>query len=447
MTRKPTHLIYGVDDRPPWPVTLVMAVQHVFLMSSTLVLPIVLVTEIGGGFALVQGVVACTMLAAGLGTILQAIPRGPVGSGYLCPNLCGPNFFTVSVQAAWLDGLPLMHGMMLIAGLFETALARVIHRLKFLFPTEITGLVVFMVGVSLIPLGASKCLGIQYEGDPINGMNLLVAVLTLVIMMAVNVWSRGRLKLYSVLIGLVCGYGLSTVTGLLAWSDLRRVADAAWAAWPGYAGMFDLKFRWDLLPAFLIASLCGTLKTFGNLVMCEQQNDDDWKEPDMRRISRGITADSMSVIASSVLGGLGTDTSASNVGLCNASGATSRRIGFAAGGLFMLLSFSPKLSALLALMPMPVMGAIVIFVTSFMLLGSIQIILTAKMTPRRAFVIGVPLIFGLSLDILPALYAHVGSWLRPFFNSSLTLSTLLAILLNQILREPKPPAAAGSTGH
>jgi NCS2 family nucleobase:cation symporter-2 len=140
MAKKPAGLIYGVDDRPPLSALLLLAAQHIFLMSSTLVLPIVLVTEIGGDFAEVTAVVALTMIACGIGTILQAMRWRGIGSGFLCPNLCGPNFFAASVGAAWLGGLPLMRGMTIVAGLVELVFARLVHRLAFLFPTEITGL-------------------------------------------------------------------------------------------------------------------------------------------------------------------------------------------------------------------------------------------------------------------------------------------------------------------
>jgi NCS2 family nucleobase:cation symporter-2 len=119
---------------------------------------------------------------------------------------------------------------------------------------------------------------------------------------------------------------------------------------------------------------------------------------------------------SGVLGGVASDTSSSNVSLASASGATSRYIGYAAGGLFILLGFSPKLGALLSIMPAPVQGAIVVFVTCFMVMSGLQIILTSKLDTRTTFVIGTALVFGLSLDIVPDLYAHVPPWLRPLFD-------------------------------
>jgi len=155
-------------------------------------------------------------------------------------------------------------------------------------------------------------------------------------------------------------------------------------------------------------------------------------------------ADAIAVTASGVFGGVASDTSASNVALSNATGATSRWIGFGAGGLFILLGFSPKLSAVLSIMPTPVMGAIIVFVASFMIVSSLQIILSSKPDTRKTFVIGIPLIFGLSLQAVPELYAQVVPWLRPLFGSALTLATVLAVMLNLLLRigDGKPNEAS-----
>jgi xanthine permease XanP len=437
MAKRPANLTYGVDERPPPGALLLLGVQHIFLMASTLILPVVLVSEIGGSFELVRSVVALTMVACGTGTIIQSFRWGILGSGYLCPNLCGPNFFTVSMEAAWLGGLPLMRGMIIAAGLVEAVFARVVHRLRSLFPPEITGLVVLMVAVGLIPLGTSKCFGINYRGEPIRGENLLVATLTVLIMVIINLRSQGKLKLYSVLIGMACGYLLSAAAGLLTRAQFVHVLSSPWVALPHFKGMFSLDFRWSLLPTFAIVSITGALKSFGNLIMCEKVNDDDWKEPDMKRISGGLLADSISVTLSGLLGGMASDTSASNVALSSASGATSRWVGVMAGALFITLAFFPKIGSLLSIMPTPVMGAILVFVTCFMIMSGIQIILGTGSDPKKIFVIGIPLIFGLSLEILPALYTGVPDWLRPLASSSLTLSTVLAVVLNQVLRAKK----------
>ena len=434
MSTRPPGLIYWENERPPKSLLIVLAVQHVFLMSSTLVLPVVLITELGGSFDQIRGVVAFTMIACGIGTIAQAVRTKAFGSGYLCPNLCGPNFFSASMGAAWLGGLPLMRGMTIAAGLFEALFARLVRRLGFLFPPEITGLVVLMVAISLVPLGTSKFLGITYPDEPISHSSPALAAATLLAMIAVNVWGRGKLKLYGVLIGMIVGYALSLATGVFGRAQLHDLAQSPWLAVPRIDGMTDISFSWALLPAFLIVSITGALKSMGNLTMCEKVNDADWKEPDLERIGGGLLADSVAVTVSGLLGGMASDTSASNVALSSATGATSRYIGYAAGALFALLGFSPKISGLLSVMPVPVMGAILIFVTSFMVISGIQIILSSKVDSQKIFVIGIAFVFGLSLDILPGLYAGITGWLRPLFSSSLTLATVIAVILNQLLR-------------
>ncbi len=445
---KPSNLIYGLEDRPPLSVLAALSIQHIFLMSSTLVLPVALVTEIGGSLAEVQATVAMTMLACGIGTILQAARWRGIGSGYLCPNLCGPNFFAASIGAAWLGGLPLMKGMTIVAGLVEVVFGRIAHRLAFLFPAEITGLVVFMVAFNLVPLGTSKFLGVNYAGDPIQPKTFAIAAITLLVMVGINVWGSKQLKLYAILIGLVAGFGLSIGLGVLTGTDLRSVAAARWIGLPSYDGMWSYSFRWSLVPLFVIVSICGALKSFGNLVLCEKANDSGWKQPDVERIGNGLVADGIAVVASGALGGVASDTSASNVALSIASGATSRSIAVAAGGLFCLLGLSPKLTSLLAIMPSAVGGAILVLVVCFMMVSGIQIILSSQMDTPRTFVIGVALIFGMSLDVLPELYSHIYWWMRPLVESSLTLSTVLAVGVNQLLRidwkRPKRPAKAAA---
>jgi NCS2 family nucleobase:cation symporter-2 len=158
-----------------------------------------------------------------------------------------------------------------------------------------------------------------------------------------------------------------------------------------------------------------------------------------------LLADSAAVAVSGLLGGMASDTSASNVALSRASGATSRYIGFSAGGLFVLLAFSPKITGLLSVMPAPVMGAILTFLVSIMVISGMQIILSAELDAARAFSVGIASVFGLSLDIVPGLYAGTPGWLQPLFESSLTLTTVIAVVLHQVLRLGPARATSAST--
>jgi NCS2 family nucleobase:cation symporter-2 len=139
-------------------------------------------------------------------------------------------------------------------------------------------------------------------------------------------------------------------------------------------------------------------------------------------------------IASGLLGALGQSVSSSNIGLSIATGATSRRIGYAAGGILILLAFFPKLAAIFVIMPTPVMGASLIFTVCFMVMAGIQILMSRMIDARKTFVVGLSIIFGLSYDINPGLYAGIDPILKPFLSSSLAVATICAVVLNVLFR-------------
>jgi NCS2 family nucleobase:cation symporter-2 len=434
MTTTANGLIYGLDDHPPKVALAMLAAQHIVLMSSTLVLPAVMMSEIGAGDQQAAALLALTMMACGIGTILQSLRLPGFGSGYLCPNLAGPNFFPACMSAAWLGGIPLMRGMTIFAGLTELLFARWLPKIAFLFPKEVTGLVVFFVGMGLVPVGTSKFMAIAYHGDPLVPINVLVSAITLAVMAGINVISTGNLRLYGVLAGMLVGYALSLGFGLIPTAALSHIAQAQWVGLPLLTGDASFAFRWSLAPTFVIVSICGALKSFGNLTLAEKVNFPDREAPDIKTIKNGLTADATTVVISGLIGGIACDTSSSNVALSASSGATSRMIGYAAGALFFLLGFSPKLAAVLTNMPAPVAGAILVFVTSFMLMSGLQMIASVKLDARRTSAIGLALCAGLSVDILPQAYAGVAPWLRPIFADSLTLATIAAVLLTQVTR-------------
>jgi len=197
---------------------------------------------------------------------------------------------------------------------------------------------------------------------------------------------------------------------------------------PGWA------FNASLIIPYLIVMVCSALKTMGDVVTCQKINDSEWKRPEMNNISKGVFADSISGIVAGLLGGAGQSTSSSNVGLSIATGTTSRVIGYSAGGLLICIAFIPKISSLFAIMPKPVIGSTLIFVISFMIIAGLQIIMSRMIDARKTFIIGVSLIFGLTIDILPEVFAGIHPWLKPIFASSLATATVLAILLNLIFR-------------
>ncbi|HPY73014.1 MAG: solute carrier family 23 protein [Methanothrix sp.] len=433
MVKRPPNLTYAVDDEPPLLTNLLLGLQHVFLITISLIFPVVIVRSIGGTPQEAEFMVSMSMLAAGVGTVLHALNRRGIGSGYLCPSLCGPSFLSASLLAANVGGLHLLFGMTSVAGLFEVLLSRWIHRLRVLFPPEVTGLVVAMVGISVIPTALTNFMG-RNATDAVTEMpELLVAFVTLGTMVGISVWSRGKLRLYSVLVGMTIGYLASIPLGILTVDHLALFAEAPLAAVP-HLDYFGWSFDVALLLPFMIAITCSTLKTIGDITTCQKINDADWRRTDMMNVGQGILADGLSAVFGGLVGTMGQSTSSSNIGLSIGTGATSRRIAFAIGGILVFLAFLPKLAMVFVVMPEPVMGATLIYSVSFMIIAGFQIIMSRMLDARRTFLVGIPLIMGLSVDALPGLYDDVPTILSPIFSSSLSLAAVLVVILNLIFR-------------
>ena len=341
MLSKPVGLIYGVDDKPGLPTMVLLGIQHIFALSVAFVFPVVVVDAIGGTPDQARIMISVAMIATGIGTILMSLNRGVVGSGFLCPLLNGPAFLSAAILAGKTGGVSLIFGMTAVGGVFEAIFARVIQKMRAVFSPEVTGTIVIMVGIEVIPIAVKRFVGIDRLNNQPDMTCFWVGLVTLVAMVSFNVWGKGRLRLFSLLLGLIVGYILSIFTGLLGADQLRQIMEAPFLTLPP-VGHYGISFDTALLVPFLVATLSSALKAMGDITICQKINDSEWKRPDMKSISRGIMASAIGNIVSGLSGGLGQSVSSSNVGLSIATGATSRIIAFPTGVILILLAFLPQ---------------------------------------------------------------------------------------------------------
>jgi xanthine permease XanP len=433
VAKKPANLIYGLDESPSLATTVLLGLQHILALSGAFVYPVILLQETGILLEQAERMIPASMIVMGIATILQTLRYGRTGSGYLCPEQVGPAYVPVSILAVKTGGLPLLAGMTLVSGLFGVVLSHLMGRLRPFFPAEVTGTIVMMVGFALIPVAVSRFLGIAESRAVIDPLSVSIASITLFVMVGVTVWGSSTLRLYGVLIGIGAGSVCAYASGLVTDEHLRRLDRASLLALPSFPGE-GWSFSGALLVPFLLTALASLLKAVGDLTTCQKVNDAEWKRPDMKSISGGILADACGVMLAGAVGTMGQSTSSANVGLSIATGATSRRIGFACGAILMVLAFVPKLAVLFAIMPSPVIGAFLFFAASFMIVAGVQILTSRMMDARKTFVVGVSVVLGLSVDMLPGVYHSVHSMLLPAFTSSLSVATLSAMLLNVLFR-------------
>jgi NCS2 family nucleobase:cation symporter-2 len=342
-------------------------------------------------------------------------------------------YLTPSFIAARAGGMALVLGMTMIAGFFEGILSRFMKKLRVLFPPEVSGVVVAMIGFSLARSAISRFVGLGGTDNITSFDELFVGCITLGTMVALVVWSRGNLRLYSAAIGLGVGYGISIFMGIFDGKALGAISAAPLIAIPSWEHP-GLRFDVFLLPPFLIGALASAVKASGVVINCQKVNDPEWRRADMVSVSRGMLADGIGCMSSGLIGGMGTSMSAANVGLSMATGATSRRVGYFVGVLFILLVFFPKFSIVLTLMPLPVMGAGLLYVASYLIASGIQLIMTRMMDSRRTFIVGLSFLAGISLDVVPVVYENLPAWASTVFSSSLTVATLVAFGLNLLFR-------------
>ncbi len=429
--RRPANIVYGLEDSPPPHVTVFNGVQYVGLIAINLVYPLLVFRVAETSVHLVGSLLAIGMLVLGVATFLQARPLGPVGSGYMCPATFTATYLGPSLLAVQIGGLPLLFGMTLFAGLLEVVLAPLLNRLRPIFPPEVSGLVIFVIGLSGGIAGLRAMLG--EKASPVSVEEWWVAGLTLATMVALNVWGKGMARMLCALIGLLIGYVAAGFAGMIGGRNIATVEEAAWVGLPAF-GHLSWSFDVAMVVPFAIAAIAAAMKAVGTITVCQRMNDADWVRPDMRSITRGVLADGASTALAGVAGALGTNTSTPAVGLAAATGVASRKVAYAVGAIFLVLGLFPKLTALLAVMPRPVVVASLLFAVTFIMINGLQVMSSRMLDARRTLVVGLAIVAGTAVEVFPTLSATAPVGARPLIGSSLVFSTLIALLLNLLFR-------------
>lgn len=433
MYKRPSNLIYSLDEKPPLGLTGSLSLQHLVIGLMYLVYPVLLMNEIGADVMETQRMLAVALLTIGTATILQALPKGPVGSGFLAIQVTNPIMLPLSLEAAHEGGIGLVFGMLIVMGFAQVFFARIFNRLRAVFPPEVCGVVIAMLGFSMIGISVKRFAGFDGTMESIVPQNIAIAMMTLTIMFGLTIFFRGLLRLFAIMIGIVIGYIVSYVCGLVPAANIAGFGQMPLLAIPEFS-LPSYGFEWHLLLPFLITGLVSSIDTAGGIITCQKMNNDAWTRPDLPSLSGGVLADGIGNILAGISGGFGMGVSSANVGLAMASGATSRRIATVAGIMLILTAFLPGIPLLISMIPTPVMGAVLVYVSSFLIVSGFQLIMSRMLDDRRSALVGLSIVAGLSVEIVPDLYANVPAWGKSFFVSSLAIASITAIVLNLIFR-------------
>lgn len=331
---RPENLQYAVNDKPPLGTLALLGLQQVCVLSIYLVIIVIVSNEAHVDHHELQKIMSTAMVVIGIGGALQAMHKGPIGSGYLAPPVISAIYLKPSLLAASLGGIPAIAGMTLLSGIFESSLSFIFRRLRLLFPPVVSGLIVITVGFELGIIGTGLLLDVKGEiYTELYLRHFIVSILTLAVMLGLTIWAKGLLRLLAAMTGIFCGWIFAFAAGLIHADKLTLMREAPLIDFPSLA-FSSLKLEPVLIVPFLIAGLAASLRSVGVITTAQKINDTEWKRPETASIKKGILADGLGCTLAGLMGIPGLSCSPSSVGISQVTGATSRLIAYAVMGWF-----------------------------------------------------------------------------------------------------------------
>ena len=425
-TEKKYASVFELNGVPKLTQAFPLALQHVVAMIVGCVTPAIVIAEMAG---LNEGdkviFVQAALFIAAVSTLIQLFPLGGrIGSGL--PVIMGVSF-------AYLPSMQAIVGNFDIATILGAQLiGGVVTKLRKLFPPLITGTVVFTIGLSLYPTAVKYMAGGQSSPNYGAWQNWLVAFLTLAVVVALNHFAKGILKLASILIGMIVGYIISGFFGMIDFSAVQG-AGIFQIPRPMYFGM---KFETSAVMTLVILFIINSVQAIGDLSATSGGGLD--REPTDKELSGGIIGYGITNILGSFFGGLPTATFSQNVGIVATTKVVNRVVLGLAAGIILLAGFVPKFSALLTTIPQCVLGGATISVFASIAMTGIKLVVQQPLTYRNTSIVGLSVALGMGITQCSDALAQLPAWVTTVFGKSpVVVTTIAAILLNVILPKDK----------
>lgn len=433
MSKRPRHLLFSRDEKPPMRSIIPLALQHAVLPIVFMFYAVIIAKGAGFTQPQQQAFLVGTLLSCGIGAILQSgFPK--FSSGLLIVPMANVVAISFAIQAGLDAGPAGIATLAVFGGMIEIFAGRMLKYLRPYLPPEVCGVVVLVLGMSMVPSAFNRIMGFNAQAavQVIDHSAMTIGLVTLISIAASSIWLKGTMRLFSMLIGCTIGYAVAGAFG-----HFDQISEVVASASPVALPHFMLP-SFDLKPSLLLAFVCVALVTaiddIGTVVSTDRLDDANWSKPNIPQISRGVVASGAANIVSGVLGGAVLGLSSSNVSLAFSTGVTSRIVGIAAGGLLILISFFPKVLAVVAAMPDPVLGGVLAYAAGYFLVSGAELALARMMSSRRMLVIGLSIAGALAVQATPEIVEQVPEAFKIIFESPLIVATLLAIGINAIMR-------------
>ncbi len=430
---------------PPLGQAIPLGIQHVLAMFVSNVTPAIIVAGVAGfGFGKPDAgnliyMIQMSMFFAGIATLLQTISLGPIGAKL--PIVQGTSFayLPIMIPAVAGAGVAGMAGLMtgvVVGGLFHFCLGFFIKRIRFALPPLVTGLIVLIIGLELIKVGieyAAGGAGAFNRGQPDwgSGTNWFVAFVVIAVTLGVKFFSRGFLSVAAVLIGLIAGYIVAAMFGMVS---LGGVGRASWFALPNPLH-FGWEWNWTIIIGMCLMSFVSAIETVGDTNGITKGGSG--REATDEEIAGATYADGVGTAVAGLFGGLPNTSFSQNVGLISMTGVMSRGV-VTIGALFLVFcGLIPKVGAIINSVPIEVLGGGVIVMFGMVASAGVRMLSEVKWNRRNMIIFATALSIGLGLYLVPDALRFLDQkgTLNILLTTGLLPAAFIAILLNLLLPE------------
>lgn len=431
---KPQELIYGLEDRPPLRATLFAALQHLLAVFVAIITPPLI---IAGALKLdldtTGFLVSMSLFVSGVATFIQCRKLGPLGCGLLCVQGTSFSFIGPIIIAGLGGGLPAVFGATIAGSIVEMLISRVLKYTRRIITPLVSGIVVTLIGLSLIKVGITACGG--GEAAKVAGTfgafeNVGLAALVLVVIIFFNRSSNPYLRMSSIVIGLIIGYVVAWAFGMVNFSALQNFGTFNVPIPFKYGVSFELSSIIAIGLVYLITAIeaYGDI-TANSMISGEPVEGDKF----IKRASGGILADGFNSLLAGVFNSFPNSIFAQNNGMIQLTGVASRYVGFFIAGMLVLLGLFPIVGLIFSLMPEPVLGGATLLMFGTVAAAGIRIIASQKINRKATLVIAISFSFGLSVELVPEILCQLPESIRSIFSSGITTGGVMAILTNALI--------------
>lgn len=437
--------LFQLNGIPPLGMSVSLALQHLVAMIVGCVTPAIIIANALG---LPQServlLIQVSLVMSAVTTLIELFPiGGKLGSGL--PVMFGISFaYLPSMQAIVGGGgdIATIAGAMVIGGIVAAVVGVFVKKIRRFFPPIITGTVVFTIGLSLYPTAINYMAGgagNTYEvvvlrkgltSALVHGswQNWAVAAFTLIVVMVMSNKGKGICKLAAILLGMIAGYIVAAVFGMV---DLSEVRDAAWFSLPQFMH-FGIKFEFSACIALALLFAINAIQAIGDLTATTVGGLN--REPTDQELQGGIATYGLTNVLSAFFGSLPTATYSQNVGIVTTNKVVNRVVFALAGGFLLLAGLIPKFSAILTTIPQCVLGGATITVFSTIAMTGMKLIASETISPRNTTIVGLSAALGVGISQSSSALSQFPESITIIFGKTpVVIATIMAVLLNLIL--------------